>query len=321
VTAPAAGTALGTELRPATAARPEETAARAIPSPLVALDALLAAPADRPHRLVEVGAGPVSDPGSDQDPEPRIPDPLVPGAIRLGISDFAGAEGPTTGRQPLPDHTRLTDTLTAAGIAPGTALLLYARDASALSIAARGWVTLRWAGATDVRVLRIGPGLPPAPRIAELAAWIADSATQHTPDAPEAFVPDPTVVATTEQVAARHAETLLVDARGPEGYGGAGSHIAGSRNLPTGLLVGEDGPRAPEQIRAAYRSVLGVAPEDQEIILSCGSGISASLQALALASAGVAAPVYIGSWSEWSKRDGTGSAEHARSDNVARYHS
>lgn len=283
-----AGTALGSEPRPAVSGRSGAPAGRPLPSPLVDLEALLAASAERPHRLIEIGAEAASEPDTE---------PLVPGALRLRMADFAGPETATTGRQPLPDHARLADALTAAGIAPGTALLLYAREASALSIAARGWVTLRWAGVIDVRVLRT----PPARRTAELAAWVASSSSQPLRAAPAAFVPDGTVVATTAQVAARSAETLLIDARSPEAYGGDGSHIPGARNLPTGLLVDGTGVRTPEEVRAAYRSVLGIAPEQHEIILSCGSGISASLQALALASAGVAAPVYIGSWSEWSK--------------------
>lgn len=295
MTAPGAVAALSAGVRSTADPRHDAPAAPVIPSPLVTLEALLATPPARPHRLIEIGADPTAGPGSASDPGP-----LVPGALRLGISDFAGAEGPATGRQPLPEHARLAGTLIRSGIAPGTALLLYAREASALSIAARGWVTLRWAGARDVRVLRTEPGSEPASRAAELAAWIAASGAQ-APPAPAEFVPDRTVVATSEQVAARPLESLLIDARGPEAYGDAGSHIAGAQNLPTGLLVDEHGVRTPEEIRAAYRAVLGVEPDDRELILSCGSGISASLQALALASAGVAAPVYIGSWSEWSK--------------------
>ena len=263
-----------------------------VPAPLIDVTTLLAAPAAGPTRIVEVSADPLRP-------------PLLPGALVLGIADFAGPEGDTTGRQPLPDHEELVRTLRAAGVSAATQLLLYAREDSDLSVAARGWVTLRWAGANSVRVFGAERGAQIAARAPELLAWLADGAGPDAPTADgdgPAFVPNDSVVVEARAVEDRDAQTLLVDARAPEAFGDDGSHIPGAVNVPVSGLVDAGRLRDPESIRATFRDALRVDPGAQPLMLSCGSGIAASVEALALATAGVAAPVYIGSWSEWRKR-------------------
>jgi thiosulfate/3-mercaptopyruvate sulfurtransferase len=100
----------------------------------------------------------------------------------------------------------------------------------------------------------------------------------------------------------------LVDARsGPRFRGDApepraglrAGHMPGAKNLPWSDLVRPDGTMKPaEEIRAAFQAA-GVdlaAP----IVTTCGSGVSASLLALALARVGREdVAVYDGSWTEW----------------------
>jgi len=64
-------------------------------------------------------------------------------------------------------------------------------------------------------------------------------------------------------------------------------HIPGARNLPYADLGA-----LPDDL---------VATED-EIVVYCGSGITACVDVLALERAGVEAKLYPGSWSEWSSR-------------------
>lgn len=106
----------------------------------------------------------------------------------------------------------------------------------------------------------------------------------------------------------------IVDARAAERFSGAvpeprpglrSGHMPGARNLPWGDLVSPGGVLADQtRLRQAFEAA-GVdlaAP----IITTCGSGVSASLLALALARLGrddVA--VYDGSWSEWGARSDT----------------
>lgn len=255
---------------------------------------LISAPAQRPTRVVEiVHASPSAAPNAGA----VAP---IPGAVRLSAADFAGAEGPTTGRQPLPDHARLAATLTAAGITPDTALVVVPRSPDALSTAARGWVTLRWAGASEVSVLAPGRHHTSDADLSSLAQWAAASGNV---DNSRPFERNESVVTTADAVAHRDGMVILIDARSPEAFGDDDAHIAGSVNLPTAALLEAGALTDAEALRRTYRETLGVDPHAQPLIVSCGSGISASVQALALAQAGVAAPVYIGSWSEWSKRE------------------
>lgn len=82
-------------------------------------------------------------------------------------------------------------------------------------------------------------------------------------------------------------------------------HMPGARNLPYALLIAPDGRlREPAEVRAAFEAA-GVDLE-KPIITSCGSGISAALLALGLATVGRPdAAVYDGSWTEWGGRDDT----------------
>ena len=103
---------------------------------------------------------------------------------------------------------------------------------------------------------------------------------------------------------------LLLDARAPERYRGEvepldprAGHIPGAVNAPYGEnLRGKDDPRfrAADELRARYRG-LG-AENGSEVVVSCGSGVTACHDALALELAGLGLPrLYVGSFSEWSR--------------------
>ena len=104
----------------------------------------------------------------------------------------------------------------------------------------------------------------------------------------------------------RHAE--IVDARAAERFAGkapeprAGlrsGHIPGAHNLPFGRLIAKDGTLkpAPEVERLFEEAGVDLS---KPVVASCGSGITASVLALALAELGHRrTSVYDGSWSEW----------------------
>jgi thiosulfate/3-mercaptopyruvate sulfurtransferase len=80
-------------------------------------------------------------------------------------------------------------------------------------------------------------------------------------------------------------------------------HIPGSRNVPFLGLIAENGTmRSPDEVRAIF-AASGV-DVGKPIVASCGSGVTACVLALALATAGnETAAVYDGSWVEWSESD------------------
>jgi thiosulfate/3-mercaptopyruvate sulfurtransferase len=77
-------------------------------------------------------------------------------------------------------------------------------------------------------------------------------------------------------------------------------HIPGSLNRPSGANLRENGCFKPAPVLAQeFRSVIGDRP-GKLVIQSCGSGVSACHNQLAMVHAGLeGAGLYGGSWSEW----------------------
>jgi thiosulfate/3-mercaptopyruvate sulfurtransferase len=101
---------------------------------------------------------------------------------------------------------------------------------------------------------------------------------------------------------------VVVDARSAERFSGAlepidpvGGHIPGARNRPFGQNLGPDGKLQPTaQMRAQFEALLGGRPAT-EVVHSCGSGVSALANMIAMEVAGLTGSrLFPGSWSEWS---------------------
>ena len=81
-------------------------------------------------------------------------------------------------------------------------------------------------------------------------------------------------------------------------------HIPGAINIPFSENLDENGNfLSPEILREKYSKLLEGKPEN--LIIHCGSGVTACHTILALDYAGFKIPnLYVGSWSEWSRREG-----------------
>ena len=227
----------------------------------------------------------------------------IPGAVYVDLDTELAAhpDDATQGRHPLPDVEELQAAARRWGISAGRPVVVY--DATGGLAAARAWWLLRWAGLTDVRLLDGG-----------LGAWTASGRPLETGPGPEPEPGDVELtgghlpVLDTDGAAALARTGLLLDARAAERYRGEvepidprAGHIPGAVSAPTAANLAADGRfRRADELKARFAE-LGVVGE---VGVYCGSGVTAAHQVAALATIGVDAALYPGSWSAWSSDPG-----------------
>jgi thiosulfate/3-mercaptopyruvate sulfurtransferase len=225
----------------------------------------------------------------------------VPGAVYASLAhDLAGKKSGTNGRHPLPAVEDFTATLRRLGVNRDTQVVAYDQDAG--MYASRFWWMLRYAGHDAVAVLDGG-----------WAKWTTERRATRGGDEQRAagdFIASlrPSWRLTADEIAALPESMLLVDARGPERYEGrsepldrVAGHIPGAANHYYKQNLTDAGTMLPpDTLRHQYGSLLdGRSPE--QVVMYCGSGVSACHNLLAMQHAGLGgARLYPGSWSEWS---------------------
>ncbi len=224
----------------------------------------------------------------------------IPGAAFFDID--AIADKTTDLPHMLPTPEAFAEAVGRLGLSRDVDIVAY--DSFGIRAAARVWWSLRAMGFTRVFVLDGG-----------LKKWLAEARPVETGEArPREAVVGPAfeadLVRSADQVRAilRNGLVQLVDARGaarfrgeaPEPRAGLRSgHMPGAVNVPFDQVVAPDGTLLPAE---KLRSVFETAGVDlaRPIVTTCGSGVTASVLALALARIGLdQAAVYDGSWSEW----------------------
>ncbi|MBW4693898.1 MAG: sulfurtransferase [Lyngbya sp. HA4199-MV5] len=227
----------------------------------------------------------------------------ISGAVYLDLNhDLSSPVGEHGGRHPLPDVAQLSSKLSAMGIdsTAETPTFVVTYDDSRLAFASRLWWLLRYLGHDRVAVLDGG-----------FAGWKAAGypVTQAVPT-PKAgnFVPRsrPDLVADIAAVKARKAEpgVVLVDSREAERYWGEhepidpiAGHIPGAVNYPWQTVTDANGYVLPAE---AQRQRWHDVESAQELIVYCGSGVTACVNLLSLGLAGIqTGKLYAGSWSDW----------------------
>ena len=221
----------------------------------------------------------------------------IPGAVFVDLErDLAGPVTARTGRHPLPAPEAFAAAMEALGITDESSVVAY--DDAGGSIAARLWWMLQATG-RDAAVLdgglhawsgplESGPGLPTgSTRAGSLSArpWPAE------------LLADADLVGS--------GRVALVDARAAERYRGEvepvdrrPGHIPGARNLPwTDNLAADGRFRAAAELRERFAG----PAVGEDVVVYCGSGVTACHDLLALEVAGLGrGRLYPGSWSEWS---------------------
>ena len=239
-------------------------------------------------------------PAAERDARAEFEKAHIPGATYLDLStDLADAEAPV--RNTLPPADELGRRFAAAGIGTDHRVVIY--DCLGGYSAGRVFWTLRYAGHDKLALLDGG-----------FERWLAEGrpVTQELRDlAPARFNVNarPELVADRDRVLASltDGKTLLVDARSPARFRGEEvektarrGHIPGSINVPYGENLAGEPPRLVDRARLrAHYEARGVR-FDRPVITTCGSGVTASLDAFALLWLGHPdVAVYDGSWAEW----------------------
>jgi len=209
---------------------------------------------------------------------------------------------PGPGRHPLPPRAVFAETMGRLGF--GDDDLIVAYDDASGSVAARLWWMLRDIGHERVAVLDGG-----------IQTWVAsgrslDTAIPGTAPATMTVRPPLTRSIDRETLAARLGDLVVIDARAPERYRGetepidpVAGHIPTARNVPHAENVATDLRFLPARMLSARYQGAGATP-DAEVVVYCGSGVTACHDVLAMTVAGLPEPMlYPGSWSDWSTAD------------------
>lgn len=226
----------------------------------------------------------------------------VPGARYAHLDDdLSSPVTASSGRHPLPDAELLAKKLGQWGVGAQTQVVVY--DDSFGSMAVRFWWLLRWLGHDSVALLDGG-----FPRWKRDKCPLTSDLPAIQPTQFDVRRDDKAWVSVDEVLAARRTACQhILDARPEDRFTGerepldkVAGHIPGSCNWSFEENLDMGGTFLPaDELRAAYLKLLnGASPES--IIHSCGSGVTACHNILAMEVAGLpGSRLYPGSWSEW----------------------
>ena len=226
----------------------------------------------------------------------------LPGAVFFDIEALSDHTSPLPHMMPRPEAFAVA--MRELGVSRDKHLVIY--DEGNLFSAPRAWWMLRTFGAERVSILAGG-----------LAGWQRDDLLLEQGDVQtaegefEAKFHAEAIKRLTDVLLASHEGTAqIVDARPAPRFdaqvdeprpGLRRGHIPGARNVPWGDLVVDGELRTTDQLEAIFARQ-GVDLH-QPIIVSCGSGVTAAVVVLALATLEADdVTLYDGSWSEWGAR-------------------
>ncbi len=225
----------------------------------------------------------------------------IPGALFFDIDEIADTDSSLPHMLPSPE--KFSSRMRRMGIGDGIRIVAY--DSAGLFSAARVWWTFRDMRVEEVAVLNGG-----------LPKWRSEGRPLEDGPPPHRTERHFTSRRRAEMVRDRgdvlaiagDRSAQIVDARSAARFAGSApeprpglrsGHIPGSLNIPYDALLNVDGTlKSAPQLKA----VLDGAGVDlsRAVVTTCGSGVTASIVALALAIVGHRnASVYDGSWSEW----------------------
>lgn len=239
-------------------------------------------------------------PDAGRDPKAEYDAAHIPGARFFDIDEISDQ------RSDLP-HTappveKFMSRMRSMGIGDGHQVVVY--DGAGLNSAARVWWLFRLMGQMNVAVL--DGGLPKwqteGHPVEDMPPLVRDR--HMTVRFQNQMVRDVTQVS----AAAKLGDHEIIDARSAARFAGTAhepraglrsGHIPGSRNVPFGTLLAEDGTMLPAATLRQTFEAAGVNLS-KPAITTCGSGVTAGILCLALERIGkIDHALYDGSWAEW----------------------
>jgi thiosulfate/3-mercaptopyruvate sulfurtransferase len=223
----------------------------------------------------------------------------LPSAVYFDLEkDLSASVQKHGGRHPLPEISTLVQTIQNAGINANTHVIAY--DDQDGAMASRLWWLLTYVGHKKVSVMD-----------GNFSEWkkLGYPVTNETCERkPSTFVPllQPQMLVSMEEVKQKltHPDAVIIDSREEKRYLGETEPIDSvAGHIPNALhsfwkdAKDENGRfRSSKQLQEHFKKI----PSAKEIIVYCGSGITATPNVLALQEAGFEnVKLYAGSWSDW----------------------
>tara|TARA_R110002126_G_scaffold8436_2_gene39971 strand:- start:738 stop:1592 length:855 start_codon:yes stop_codon:yes gene_type:complete len=239
-------------------------------------------------------------PDAKRDPKAEYDAAHIPGARFFDIDDISDARSDLP--HMAPPVEKFMSRMRAMGVGDGHQVVVY--DGAGIMSAPRVWWLFRLMGHENVAVLdggfpkwqaegRAVEDMPPVVKDRHLTVRFQNHLVRDVTQVSQA-----SKLGDAQIVDARSAARFRGDAPEPR-EGLRSGHIPGSRNVPFNTLLNDDNTlKSPADSRAVFEAA-GI-DLSRPMITTCGSGITASVLALALERIGVDAwSLYDGSWAEW----------------------
>ncbi|WIO73053.1 sulfurtransferase [Porticoccaceae bacterium LTM1] len=224
----------------------------------------------------------------------------ISGALYLHLdNDLSSTKAEHGGRHPLPSPEAFEALMRSCGVSETTHVVAY--DDQRFAFASRLWWLMRYFGHDNVSILDGG-----------YSAWkaaggaIESSITHRSGQGNFVSKTHTDWVLGYENIKEQlnSERRTLIDSREAPRYQGleepidpVAGHIPGAVNYPWQEVTGTDGKAlSPANLQHRWADL----PQDKELVIYCGSGVTACVNLLSLAIIGVEnAKLYAGSWSDW----------------------